>query len=164
VADKKLCCERIDVDTAFASVDSGSEQTMFEYTEAYRIWRYALNPMYHYWKVQLDTSEYAIMKTFVDSFTGLTYGDIVDAECPVADEEKLRRLIAGALFRLKELGAVKATTWAMPGTVLRKLVETLGFKKSGHETYFSVKVTQPEYEYLYDFSTWDLKQADATNF
>ncbi len=70
----------------------------------------------------------------------------------------------GSCWHLKQLGAAKITTWAMQDTSLRRVIEEMGFMESDYATYFNVKVLNPKYDYLYEFSRWRLRQSDAENY
>ncbi|OGL41512.1 MAG: hypothetical protein A3C43_04310 [Candidatus Schekmanbacteria bacterium RIFCSPHIGHO2_02_FULL_38_11] len=158
-------CESVTKKTVFPEIKKQQDSIIiFQDSQKYRFWRYALNPMYSYSIVTIDTGEFAIIKKFVDPVTKTSYGDIVDFECSLKDSRKLKRLFIGACWHLKELGANKITTWAVPGTMVRKVVEEIGFREGEYESYFCVKVLKPEFNYIYNFSKWHLRQADATNY
>jgi hypothetical protein len=155
----------IDENSQFSKIsEETSEFISFNQSQDYRIWRYALNPMYTYHHILLATGEYAIVKLFVDPLTKSCSGDIVDFECSLKDYDRLLALLETACWFLKEQKADRVTTWAKEGTVCREIVETLGFAGSPYETYFGFKSLRPQCDFLYDFSKWHLRQADATNY
>jgi len=140
---------------------SGEKLVYFLKSDAYRIWRYKLNPEYEYAYVKLDTGEFAVTKLFRDPVTNVRYGDIVDFECDLQDRKLLRELFLKACVSLKGEGAEAITTWALPLTPLSEVVESMGFTETQPERYFCLKVMKPGMEHVYDFSRWHLVQADA---
>ena len=76
----------------------------------------------------------------------------------------MHELLIYACQEIKKLDVSRINLWAMPGTVLRKIVDKMGFSECGHESYFVVKVLSESFDHLYDLSRWDLAQADATNY
>ena len=138
---------------------------MFKNTQEYRSWRYARHPFYVYEIVEVDTGEYAVIKNFIDPVTKDTYGDIVDIECDHSDQEKIKKLILGACWRLRAQGMANLTTWAMPNTKLREVVEEIGFSEGERgKYYFGLKVLNTQHDYLYDFSKWRLQQCDSQKY
>jgi hypothetical protein len=120
--------------------------------------------MYTYFKVSLEEEKFAVVKTFVDPVSSVRYGDIVDVECCPHDREALARLAGKAIACLRSEGAAIITTWATPGSPVRSVVESLGFRECTHETYFGLKSLDRKHDYLRDFDKWYLQQADATNY
>lgn len=157
-------CEAIDKNTGFDFSSEMKEKHMFSYTPDYRRWRYALNPLYSYDLVKIDSGEFAVIKIFTDPVTEKKIGDIVDFECSLSNGNKLKELYLAACGQLKKKGAKRITTWALPDSELRKVIERIGFEENDYETYFGVKVLKQEFDFLYDFSSWHLRQADGTNF
>ena len=158
-------CVPIGRETRFDFMDQFENKNVgFVYTQAYRVWRYSLNPMYSYWIVRLQTGEFGIIKKFHEPDSGTVWGDIVDIEYNPKDQVGLLTLMREILSHLYRLGAVKATIWALPEMTLRKVVVGLGFKKSGYKTFVSLKVLKGKHNYLRDFSIWNVRQADATNY
>lgn len=140
---------------------SGEELVYFSKSDAYRIWRYKMNPEYEYTYIKLDNGEFAVTKLFNDPVTNVRYGDIVDFECDLKDRKLLRDLFLKACMHLKGEGVEAITTWALPHTPLSGVVESLGFIDMQPERYFCFKALRPESEHAYDFSRWHLVQADA---
>lgn len=158
-------CSLINQNTIFGSFGNADKNIVgFKTSQEYRSWRYASNPHYSYYIVEIDEGGYAVVKNFVNPVTNDVYGDIVDIECDTEDAIKLRKIVMGSCWCLKELGATKITIWAMPDTLLRSIVEEMGFRESNYSSYFNVKVLNPKYDYLYDFSRWLLRQSDAENY
>jgi len=166
LGEEELTCtvEKIDGTCSLGPFHYPSAKISFETSNRYRLWRYAENPVYRYHRVQLETGEFAVVKTFADPMSGTLYGDIVDFEADQNREEKLRDLFLQASLFLKELGAEWVTTWALQGTASRAAIIGLGFKAEQRDTYFSIKVMNPLYNHLLDFSQWYLRQSDATNY
>jgi hypothetical protein len=133
----------------------------FKYDDEIRKWRFDRHPRYVYNYVKLKTGEFAVTKIFEDSVTGKRYGDIVDFECNLNARSLLGELFVKACIYLSEQNVKSITTWALPHTPLRVVIESLGFVELRQERYFCMKVLRPEYEYLYDLSHWHLVQADA---
>jgi hypothetical protein len=157
-------CEPINGKTKFPAFRDSEDILMFKYSSGHRIWRFAKHPMYSYSIVRIDSGEYAVIKKFSDPQTKKSFGDIVDLECPLTNKERLHKVISAASGHLKEQGASMITTWALPNGQVSQVMEDIGFCAGGHETYFCVKALKPERDYLYDFSRWHLRQADATNY
>lgn len=135
--------------------------TRFSYSKRTRLWRYDKHPDYKYTYVRLNNEIFAVTKLFRDPITGVLYGDIVDFECEFNKTVFLRELFLKASIYLKKEGVEFITTWALPSTPLRKVVELLGFIEVAQERYFCLKVLNPKYEDLYNISRWHLIQADS---
>jgi GNAT superfamily N-acetyltransferase len=133
----------------------------FCYTDKTRLWRYNKHPDYRYTYVELSDEVFAVTKLFKDPVTGILYGDIVDFECELNHPTQLRELFLKASIHLKKQGVEYITTWALPYTPLRKVIESLGFVEITQERYFCLKVLNPKYENLYNISYWHLIQADS---
>jgi hypothetical protein len=140
---------------------SEEELVYFSKSDAYRIWRYKLNPAYEYTYIKLDSGEFAVTKIFKDPVTNLRYGDIVDFECGLQDLKLLRELFLKACMHLKGEGVEAITTWALPHTPLSGVVESLGFTETQPERYFCFKALKSVNDQTYDFSRWHLVQADS---
>ncbi len=150
--------------TRFPALDQGAADVVaFACSPEFRSWRFA-NPAFAYEVVRLKSGEYAVIKTFTDPTGGTCYGDIVDMECPLLDEDAMRQLIAGACRRLAALGATAITTWALPGSPLRTVIDRLGFHEGTHKSHFGLRVLNAVHDQLYSFTRWHLRQADATNY
>ena len=76
-----------------------------------------------YFKVSIPSGEYAIIKLFNGKHSSQIIGDIVDFECNLLDISKLQHLFRAASFELRKMGATIITTWAVPGSKLRRLLE-----------------------------------------
>ncbi len=140
---------------------SGKELVYFSKSDAYRIWRYKLNPEYDYTDIKVDTGEFAVTKLFKDPVTNVRYGDIVDFECDLQDLKLLRELFLKACMSLRGEGVEAITTWVLPHTPLSEVVESLGFTETQPERYFCFKALKPGKDQTYDFSHWHLVQADS---
>lgn len=145
------------------SYDDTAQNSMLQFYYDYEIcnWRFQRNPVYNYFNVQLPSGEYATTKEFTDPVTKKKYGDIVDFECDLNNQTLLNELFYKASMHLKNQGAESITTWALPDTLLNKIIKGLGFKEMKQERFFCVKVLQDEYNYLYDLKKWHLVQADS---
>lgn len=158
---------RTDEKTIFKRFSPAKAETCsFENTREYQLWRYVGNPVYSYDIVASDSGEYAVVKTFTDPATRDTYGDIVEVQCHPDDRRRINQLVLGACWYLKSRGMASITTWAMPGTVLQEVVEDIGFRQTPGSVpcYFGLKVLEPQYEYLYDFSRWRVQQCDHLKY
>ena len=142
-----------------------SETTMtFLRTERYRQWRYANSAVHRYYKLSIPSGEYAIIKTLNDDQSSQIIGDIVDFECNILDICQLRKLFYAASFALKRIGATIVTTWAIPGSKLRYLLNELEFCETDHYSSFGIKLFNENNSYLNNFNTWHLVQSDASNY
>ncbi len=142
-------------------IEREQEFERFNYTNEIRIWRFDQHPDYKYTYVRLTTGEFVVTKIFQDPVTGVRYGDIVYFECNLNNRRLLRELFLRASMHLKEQNVDSITTWALPHTPLREVIELLGFTELPQERYFVMKVLNNTYKYLYDFHRWHLVQADA---
>jgi len=133
----------------------------FEYSPEIRNWRYNQHPDYKYYTISQTSGEFAVTKIFTDPDTSQSFGDIVDFECDLNDKVILKELFLRASLHLRERGVVAVTTWALPHTPLREVLESIGFTELQKERYFCVKVLNPQYEYLSNISSWHLVEADA---
>lgn len=133
----------------------------FDYNPEIRHWRYNQHPEYEYSKIPKTSIAFAVTKIFTDPDNSQCIGDIVDFECALNNKVILKELFLRASLRLKEQGVESVTTWALPHMPLRDVVASIGFTEIQKERYFCVKVLNPQYKYLYDFSSWHLVQADA---
>ena len=133
----------------------------FHYSNDIRVWRFDKNPDYKYTHVMLTTGEFIITKVFEDPVTGVRFGDIVDFECGLNSKKLLRELFLKAVMQLKEQAVESITTWTLPHTPLREVIESLGFTEFLQERYFCLKVLNQKYEYLYNIENWHLVQSDA---
>jgi len=157
-------CEEIDRGTSFDSIACLRDGFRFGHSQEFRLWRFGLSPVYTYFKVRLSSGEYAIVKILDDESSGRCCGDIVDFECDFEDGDKLRELFESAIEVLGGKGAKAVTTWANPDSILRAVVEKMGFAESGHKCHFGIKAMNRACEDLYDFGSWHVVQADATNY
>jgi GNAT superfamily N-acetyltransferase len=145
------------------SLKNKSVRFYFERNQDYTRWRFDKNPEYSYKAVRVGDT-IAWVKIFIDPITNTRYGDIVDIMIPYASSRRLYDIVYAACKYLQLQGAEFITTWAMPGTLLRSATESIGFAERNQERYFCIKVLNPEYEYLTEFSNWNLVQADAEIF
>jgi len=137
------------------------ELIKFKYNSGIRKWRFEQNPVYKYSKVKINSGKFAIVKIFKDSQAKKCYGDVVDFGCNINDGLTLRKLFLEANLYLRKKGAKVITTRALPDTHLHKIVKSLGFIEVPQERFFCLKVLNPKYQNLYNFSKWHLVQADA---
>ncbi len=157
--------EPVDSRTAFPLNGLSGRPTTFARTDAYRSWRYAGSSVYRYFKVSVSDSEYAVVKLFTTPASRDITGDIVDIECDIRDRDAIEKLYAAASFALTTMGASAVSTWAVPGTTLRRTIEDMGFSQSGHCSHFGIKLlgvcgNDP----LDAFERWHLVQSDASNY
>jgi len=114
-----------------------------------------------YEKIFIDENNWTIIKIFQDSVTGHKYGDIVAINYQYDQVNNLITLLEKSISQLKHKEAKTITLWAMPHNLLYQIVNDLNFEKLEQERYFCIKVINPDYNYLYDFSNWDLVQSDS---
>ncbi len=112
------------------------EAVRFIYAAENRTWRYDQHPDYNYEYVRLSSGEFSIVKIFIDPLSGIRYGDIVDFECDLQRPDLLRELFIKSIAYLNEQGIESVTSWAMPDTLLRAVVESIGFADLPQERYF----------------------------
>jgi hypothetical protein len=156
--------ESIDSNTAFHTIPCCESTLSLLRTERYRRWRYAKSTVYNYFKVSIPSGEYAIIKLFREKRSEQIIGDIVDFECDVRDIHRLQLLFHSASFELNKMGAAVVTTWAVPGSVLRCVLEKMGYAESDHCSHFGMKLFNHAHQHLFDFSKWHLVQSDASNY
>ncbi len=157
--------ELININTKFNNLPCSRDTITFLRTEGYRRWRYANSTVYKYFKVSIPSGEYAIIKLFYGTPSEQKIlGDIVDFECNNLDISRLKLLFCAASYELRNMGATVVTTWAVPGSVLRRLLEDMGFVGGEHCSFFGVKTLNSKYSQLYSFSDWHIVQSDASNY
>lgn len=157
--------ETVGPDFVFHELGLGDQDGFrFRHDQAFRYWRYALNPDYKYSVVSLRTGEYAVVKTFADPSSKVCYGDIVDIECRLDDDGALSTLIERAIACLTYRGAERIAIWAAPQSLLSGVLNTIGFGEGDHETYFALRLLKKGYGFLSEFGKWHLQQSDATNY
>lgn len=135
----------------------------FDKNEGYRNWRIKENPVYSYVSIK-DGDSIAWVKTFTDPLKNTKYGDIVDIIVPGNSVLAMCRVIRAACRHLRAEGAELITIWAMPGTLLRGAVKSIGFKEINQERYFCTKVLNPKCKMFTEFSSWELAQVDTEIF
>lgn len=119
----------------------------FAIDDAYRAWRFTHNPTYRY---QIGA---AVTKVFVDPTTHERFGDIVDYDTA-----------ASALAASKHFfdeGMEQVSTWALEHTADYPVLSSAGFRALPRERYFCIKTLDPDLDYLYDITEWNLRPADA---
>lgn len=133
----------------------------FDWNETNRNWRFQKNPVYKYERVYLPSGEFAVIKIFVDPMTQKRYGDVVDFDCSFSDSYKLLKLFFKTSQQLAAYQVESITTWALLHTILYQVLKLMGFTDTKQERFFCVKVINPDFNRLYDFTEWHLVQADA---
>jgi len=146
--------------TDYAMSRQETSRSCFEKADDYRSWRFEKNPEYRYFTVNVDEG-YSTAKLFTDPITGVIYGDIVDLTLAHRTGSTLFSLLSLTCDQLKRRGAQWITTWAMPETLGSDVAEALGFVQHDQERYFCVRVLNCAYGDLYEFSRWDVVQADT---
>jgi hypothetical protein len=164
-ADVTLRIETIRTDTVFDSIPQKSNLVSFQRDAEYRRWRYSGSTEYQYFKFSLPSGEYVVTKLF-QPFNSQEpiVGDIVDCECDLSDNGRLRQLFRSACFHLKQMGASCVSTWAVEGTPLSGVLREIGFSGSHHNSFFGINVFQQKYKDLYNYHAWHIVQSDATNY
>ena len=133
----------------------------FVYDNSIRKWRFGKHPDYTYRYVSIDKQKHAVTKIFTDPNDGRKFGDIVEIECDHGNKSLLSKLFLKTSLYLKNQGVEEIATWALPHTALHGVVRNLGFLELLQERYFCIKVLNPQYKYLTNFSCWHLVQADS---
>jgi len=142
-------------------INKNSYLHSFLYSPEIIYWRFQSHPDYQYEKIFIDENNWTIIKIFQDSVTGHKYGDIVAINYQYDQVNNLITLLEKSISQLKHKEAKTITLWAMPHNLLYQIVNDLNFEKLEQERYFCIKVINPDYNYLYDFSNWDLVQSDS---
>ncbi len=132
----------------------------FHYDAKVMEWRFCRNPQYMYSHITVDNRS-AITKIFTYPVSGKRFGDIVYFSCDLNESKLLSTLFLKATEYLKSQGIENITTWALPHMPPYPVLKSLGFEDMPQERYFCVKVLNKKHEYLYDFVSWHLVQADA---
>ncbi|MBI2011702.1 GNAT family N-acetyltransferase [Candidatus Daviesbacteria bacterium] len=142
-------------------IDGDISLVRFKHTNKYHHWRFEINPEYRYKKIVTKSSEYIFAKVFKDRKTDVQYGDVVDIELKSIEYDRISQLIKIAIrdFRSHRIQAV--TTWALPHTLLYKVLINMGFLKVEQERYFCIKILNHRFDYLKSINNWYLVQADA---
>ncbi len=157
--------EIIKTDTIFGEAMHQDGFVSFQREEKYRRWRYAGSTEYQYFKLTVATGEYVIIKIFQKmNSQAPVVGDIVDFECDLLDSRQLKRLFQTACSQLKRMDVAAVSTWAVPGTPFRRVLQELGFSESSHDSYFGIKELGNNCSDLLYFNSWNLVQSDATNY
>lgn len=133
----------------------------FVYDEGIRKWRFGEHPDYTYHYISINKEAHAVTKIFTDPYDGRRFGDIVEFVCDLWNKSLLTDLFTKTCHYLKNQDVEGITTWALPHTPLHGVVKKLGFSELIQERYFCIKVLNPQYKYLTDFSCWHLVQADS---
>ncbi|MBE9199403.1 MULTISPECIES: hypothetical protein [unclassified Nodularia (in: cyanobacteria)] len=142
-------------------IDNNNYLYSFLYSPEIIYWRFESHPDYQYEKIFIDESNWTIIKIFQDPVTGHKYGDIVAINYQDDRVNNLIALLEKSIIEFQSKEAKTITLWAMPHTLLYKLLNDLKFQKLEQERYFCIKVINPDYNYLYDFLNWDLVQSDS---
>lgn len=133
----------------------------FVYDNSIRKWRFGEHSDYIYRYVSINEGDYAVTKIFIDPLNGHRFGDIVDYECENGNESNLMQLFLEVCYHFQEHSVHTITTWALPHTLLYKVLKAIGFSEISQERYFCVKVLNLQYTYLYDLANWHLVQSDT---
>jgi hypothetical protein len=159
--------EVIDLNTNFCfpeSLKKENTESTFLYNQVFLNWRYKKNPIYSYKLIRNLAGDYIIIKLFKDPLTNVITGDILQITFNSGNKNFLKKLIEYVLVFLKNNGAKYISTWANPGSQQRNIFLKLDFKENGKLSYFGLKINKSKYEYLYDFSQWNLQMVDAFNY
>lgn len=140
---------------------SDSSLIHFFKNEKYIDWRFGKNPTYSYERLELDKSNFAMTKIFIDPLTGSVCGDIVDFSIDPEKPEKTGELFNFACKYFNEKNIKTITTWALPHTDLYKILLSMGFEELPQERYFCLRSLDPKLDKLYNINNWQLVQADA---
>jgi len=144
-------------------LNEGKDNVRFVKSQEYNRWRFDENPCYSYETICVKEAT-AWVKIFADPVTSIKYGDIVDIESSKTSATSLRGVLCAACDYLKLQNVKGITVWAMVGSLLREMAESIGFQESDQERYFCAKVLNPKCEYLIEFHNWRLVEADSEVF
>ena len=151
--------------TTFTVTEDDDRRIRFQHSEQFRQWRFGRHPLFQYTKVECDSGDFAIVKTFTDVATGVTYGDIVDLEYPRSQTERLNVLLQAACYYLCHAGAHKVTLWATPDSRLRSVALQYDFHEVANKTNWGISVQNGGIgTSASSLSNWELYQSDATNY
>ncbi len=139
--------------------EENKDIVMFVADQEFRQWRYAAHPRYSYERICTDLNELAIINKYADNETSIRYGDIVDFETKTLDEVRLINLIKDTCSGLRKDVDI-LTIQAIPNTLLHTVSKKIGFTESSIKHCFSIKVKEPENEYLYNSTRWLIKWGD----
>jgi len=153
-------CTPIASNTKFNNFKIKKEDVvMFLADEDFRLWRFALHPRYSYQMIHTDANEFVITNKYYDNETEIRYGDIVDFETPVLEENKLTDLFNCAYLGLRK-DVDMVTIQAVPDSLLHAAVKRVGFVESNIRHFFCINVKDRKNDYLYDFPKWLIKWGD----
>jgi hypothetical protein len=113
--------------------------------------------------VTIASGEYAVVKLYHHKPSGKRCGDIVDIECRLADDERLKLLLSAAHLHLTAMGAETVSLWASHWS-LRRAVAYLGGSINGNRSHFGIRCIGNTNGEMSDLECWHLVQSDATNY
>jgi len=153
-------CTPIASNTKFNNFTIEKEDVvMFLADEDFRRWRFALHPRYSYQMIHTDANDFIITNKYYDNETNIRYGDIVDFETPVLEEDKLTDLFNCAYLSLRK-DVDMVTIQVVPNSLLHAVVKKIGFVQSDVKHFFCLNVRGAQNEYLYNSSNWLIKWGD----
>ncbi|MFH0892348.1 MAG: GNAT family N-acetyltransferase [Candidatus Falkowbacteria bacterium] len=137
------------------SNDTKKKFISFVKSEDYLNWRYRKHPDYEYEFPKEDDGKTAVIKIFRDPISGNSVGDIVDfydvgGELPIKGIETLFSCGLSVIY-----------TWALPHTNLFKYLIQAGFTTHEQPRYFSLKILDNKFDYLYNIKEWEIFPGDA---
>jgi len=153
-------CNPITPKIRFNNINIEKEDTfIFLADEDFRQWRFTLHPRYSYYMIRIDSNEFVITNIYYDKEKNIRYGDIVDFQASVLEENRLINLFNCACSILKK-DVDMVTIQAVPNSLLYEVVKKKGFVKSNIKHFFCIKIKEPHNEYLYNSSNWLIKWGD----
>ena len=141
--------------------DNQSELTFFKKDNNYRKWRFDESPVYKYDRIELEDNIFSITKIFEDPENKTRYGDIVDFECELNNINQLKELFTRSCDYLSGQKVDFITSWALPHTLLYRILISMGFVSTAQERYFCIRVLDPHYDYLSDIKNWHFVESDS---
>lgn len=132
---------------------------MFSADNEFRHWRFARHPRNSYEMIQMDSGYFAVINKYFDENSGIKYGDIVDFELSILDEQRLTEVINNAYSIVKRDVDV-VSIQAVPNHLSYKVANINGFRESNIKHCFCMKVKEPRNNYLYNPSNWLIKWGD----
>jgi hypothetical protein len=150
------------VPTGTWPVSPGPPPLGFARAAEYARWRYAENPEYGYFRLELPHGGWVVFKNFRDPASGAVFTDLVDLDQGCAPDVAV---LTAAVRAHPEVGASAVlTAWAPAHTARHTAFTRAGFVPQGEPRAFCVRPFSAGHEDLLDFSRWDLAEADSEIF
>jgi GNAT superfamily N-acetyltransferase len=145
--------------------DAHSDRILCRRSAEHLNWRFQKNARYAYdlFVVHQDNKPfgYLVLKTFRDSTTGETSGDIVDVLWSKENRSSLEEVLFFALSHFHAKGVSRVATWLQTNTLLDKAAAEVGFAETSLKRPFCCKVLEDSYRWLGDSNRWFVTMADV---